>query len=243
MKLSRKQITEALQTIPIEHVILGAVSAPENRLSPKDREFARQIALGESKAGAYRKSRPSKGKPETQSRRGQELAKRSAVQAQIDAYKAAFEAAKYTTPAHLRSLAIHQLTMHALNEDCPPAQRIKALELIGKMTEVALFTERREVVQVTDAAQIKARLMDTLRQAVQAQAIDVDTDAESLLAELDPGAAVTDGHEASHEHGPGAAGDAYMLAADDGGVDFQAAAPEAAPTPPRTDESLVPPPA
>ena len=244
MKLSRKQITEALQTVPIEHVILGAVSAPETRLSPKDREFARQIALGESKAGAYRKSRPSKGKPETQSRRGQELVKRSAVQAQIDAYKAAFEAAKYTTPAHLRSLAIHQLTMHALNEECPPAQRIKALELIGKMTEVALFTERREVVQVTDAAQIKARLMDTLRQAVQAQAIDVDTDAESLLAELDPGAAVTDGHEdGPGDAGDAGAGDAYMLAADDGGADFQAAEPEAAPTPPRTDESLVPPPA
>ena len=243
MKLSRKQITEALQTVPIEHVLFGAVESKETKLTPKQREFARQLALGESKAGAYRKSRTSKAKPETQSKRGQELAKLGAVQAQADAFRAAYEAAKYTTPAHLRSLAIHQLTMHALNEECPPAQRIKALELIGKMTEVALFTERREVVQVTDAAQIKARLMDTLRQAVQAQAIDVDTDAESLLAELDPGAAVTDGSEAGHEHGPGAAGDAYMLAADDGGGNFQAAAPEAAPTPPRTDESLVPPPA
>jgi hypothetical protein len=29
------------------------------------------------------------------------------------------------------------------------------------MTEVALFTERREIVQVTDSAQIKERLMDT----------------------------------------------------------------------------------
>lgn len=244
MKLSRKQITEALQTVPIEHVLFGAVESKETKLTPKQREFARQLALGESKAGAYRKSRTSKAKPETQSKRGQELAKLGAVQAQAEAFRAAYEAAKYTTPAHLRSLAIHQLTMHALNEECPPAQRIKALELIGKMTEVALFTERREVVQVTDSAQIKARLMDTLRQAVQAQAIDVDTDAESLLAELDPGAAVTDSSEA----GPGeaddaGAGDAYMLAAEDGGADFQAAAPEAAPTPPRTDENLVPPPA
>jgi hypothetical protein len=185
MRLTRKQVKEALETIPIEQALLGAVGAKEIKLSPKDREFARQIVLGESKASAYRKSRPSKAKPETQSRRGQALCKRDAVKAQIEAFKAAFEAQKYQTPAHLRALAIHELTKHALNEDCPPAQRIKALELIGKMTEVALFTERREIVQVTDAAQIKERLMDTLRTITQAQATDVvDTAAESLLAEL-----------------------------------------------------------
>jgi hypothetical protein len=74
---------------------------------------------------------------------------------------------------------------HSLDPDFPPAQRIKALELIGKMTEVALFTERREIVQVTDAAQIRERLMDTLRTITQAQVTDVtDTAADSLLAEL-----------------------------------------------------------
>jgi hypothetical protein len=53
------------------------------------------------------------------------------------------------------------------------------------MTEVALFTERREIVQVTDSAQLKDRLMDTLRTITQAQATDVDdTAATSLLAEL-----------------------------------------------------------
>jgi hypothetical protein len=85
----------------------------------------------------------------------------------------------------LRALAIQQLTEHSLNPDWPPAQRVKCLELIGKMTEVALFTERREIVQVTDSAQIKERLMDTLRTITQAQAQDVDdTAADSLLAEL-----------------------------------------------------------
>jgi hypothetical protein len=97
----------------------------------------------------------------------------------------AFEAQKYTSPAHLRALAIHELTKHSLDPGFPPAQRIKALELIGKMTEVALFTERREIVQVTDAAQIRERLMDTLRTITQAQVTDVtDTAADSLLAEL-----------------------------------------------------------
>jgi hypothetical protein len=97
----------------------------------------------------------------------------------------AFEAQKYTSPAHLRALAIQQLTEHSLNPEFPAAQRVKCLELIGKMTEVALFTERREIIQVTDSAQIKERLMDTLRTITQAQVTDVtDTAADSLLAEL-----------------------------------------------------------
>ena len=101
-RLTRKQIAEGLEAVPLDVVLLGAAGAGSKALSPKDREFARQIALGESKASAYRKSRPSKAKPETQSRRGQELAKRGSIQAQIEAFKLAIEAQKYATPAHLR---------------------------------------------------------------------------------------------------------------------------------------------
>jgi hypothetical protein len=185
MRLTRKQVKEALEQTPIEQVLLGSVGARETKLTPKQREFARQLAMGESKAGAYRKSRESKAKPSTASRKGVALASQDHIRAQVEAFRAAFEAQKYQTPAHLRALAIHELTKHALDEDCPPAQRIKALELIGKMTEVALFTERREIVQVTDAAQAKERLLDALRTITQAEVVDVvDTAAESLLAEL-----------------------------------------------------------
>jgi hypothetical protein len=173
MKLTRQKIKEALDTVPIETVLLGSSSAHGVKLTSKQKEFARQIALGETKASAYRKSRSSKAKPETASKRGQELAKHGAIAAQIDAFKLAFEAQRYTSPAHLRALAIQQLTEHSLNPDWPPAQRVKCLELIGKMTEVSLFTERREIVQVTDSAQIKDRLMDTLRTITQAQVTDV----------------------------------------------------------------------
>lgn len=187
-KLTRKEIREGLEAVPIESVILGAASKGEKRLTAKQREFARQIALGETKAGAYRKSRETKAKPETASRRGQDLAKNSAVVAQVEAFRAAFEAQKYATPAHLRALTIHELTKHALDESFPPAQRVKALELLGKITEVALFTERREVVQVTDAGQIRERLMASLRLALKREAIDVESHAaDDLLAEISGG--------------------------------------------------------
>ncbi len=185
MKLTRKAIAEGLEAVPIDTVILGASNSREKRLTAKQREFARQIALGETKAGAYRKSRETKAKPETASRRGQDLAKNSAVAAQIDAFRLAIEAERSRTPAHLRALTIHELTKHALDENFPPAQRVKALELLGKITEVALFTERREVVQVKDSGEIRERLMDSIRLAIKSSAQDVEViDADSLLAEI-----------------------------------------------------------
>jgi hypothetical protein len=185
MKMTRKQAREALQSIPIEQIILGGVEAPETRLTPKQKEFARQLALGETKAGAYRKSRETKAKPETASKRGQALAKLGAVQAQVEAFRAAIEAQKYATPTHLRALVIEQLTRHALDAEFPPAQRIKALELLGRITEVAAFTERREVVHVHDAETARERLMQSLRLAINSSAIDVtDTSADDLLAEI-----------------------------------------------------------
>lgn len=187
MRLTRKQVKEALEQTPIEQILLGSLGAKEVSLTTKQREFARQIALGETKAGAYRKSRTTTAKPNTASKRGQELSANGAIAAQVEAFRVAFEAQKYQTPAHLRALAIHQLTQHALDTACPPAQRIRALELIGKMSEVALFVERREIVHVTDSEAIRSRLMDTLRTITQAQAVDDVEDttaADSLMAEL-----------------------------------------------------------
>jgi hypothetical protein len=188
MKLTRKQIREGLDQVPMEAVLLGAANRGEISLSPKDVEFARQLALGEKKAAAYRKSRPgSRAKPHSASRTGQRLAASVAVQSQVEAFKAAIEAQKYATPLHLRALVITELTKAAINEDFPPATRVNALKLLGTITEVAAFTERREVRQVSDSAAIKEKLLASLRLAVHSSAIDVSAnDAASLLAELSP---------------------------------------------------------
>lgn len=165
---------------------MGVSTAKQKRLTHKQVEFAKQVALGESKAGAYRKSHNSKGKPSTQSKNGQALAKNKAIQTQIDAFKVALEAQKYQTPAHLRALAIHRITEKALDPECPPAQQLKALELLGKITEVALFTERREVVKVSDPSEMREKLMASIRLAIEnSQAIDIEArSADDLLAEL-----------------------------------------------------------
>jgi hypothetical protein len=202
MKLTRKQVKEGLEAYPLDVVLMGAVGGKENRLTHKQREFAKHIAMGETKAGAYRKAYNSKGKPITQSRRGQELAKNGAIQAQAEAFRAAIEAQKLASPAHLRALVIDRLTRHAIDESIKPSERLRALQLLGTVTEVAAFTERREVVQVKDSAQIKERLMQTISMLTKQGAKDVEyTEGDSLLAELaaareaDPTAVESEGGE------------------------------------------------
>jgi hypothetical protein len=127
-----------------------------------------------------------KGKPSTQSAEAQKLSKNPAIATQIEAFQLALEANQHITPASLRALAIHKITEKALDPSVPPAQQLKALELLGKITEVALFTERREIVQVTNSQEMKDKLLNSIRLAISSQgAEDVDMDdADSLLAEI-----------------------------------------------------------
>ena len=170
--------------MPIERIILGH-NQTGITLTAKQKAFAEEIAKGNTKAGAYRKAYNSKGKPATQSRRGSELVADSRIQAQIESIKLALEAQKYLAPLHLRALTIHKLTEKALDERVPPAQQLKALELLGKITEVALFTDRKEVVTVSSSDQIKEKLLSRIKLAMQSSnALDVDASAEDLLAEI-----------------------------------------------------------
>lgn len=173
-RLTRKTISEAIQSAPLESILLGASSKGERQLTAKQARFAEAIAMGESKAGAYRKAYKTIGKPKTQSNEGQKLAASPAIAAQIDALRLANEARKYATPAALRSLVIERLTAHAIDEDVKPAQRLRALELLGKVTEVAAFTERREIIKSVGSDDAKSRLLGILRQAINVDAIDID---------------------------------------------------------------------
>ena len=135
---------------------------------------------------AYRKAYKSKGKSKTQSIEGSKLMKNPAVSQYADAISLALESQKYTTPAHLRALAIHKITEKVLDDACPPAQQLKALELLGKITEVSLFTERREIIKTESSSDMKDKLLESIKMAIaNSQAIVVEAhQADDLLAEL-----------------------------------------------------------
>jgi hypothetical protein len=184
-RLTRKEINEGLAQVPVEEILLGRSRSHGVALTAKQLKFAEELAKGETKAGAYRKAYNTQASPAHQSLEGQRLAKHPIISQQVEAIKLALEAEKYATPLHLRALVIQRLTEKALDPDVNHAQQLRALELLGKVTEIAAFTERRETVHVHDAQAMKEKLLHSLRLAVQADAQDADyTDAESLLAEL-----------------------------------------------------------
>jgi hypothetical protein len=171
-KLTREQIREGLKSQPMEALLLGAGNARKTTLTAKQQKFAQALALGETKAGAYRSAYDTNSKPAIQSLEGQRLAAHPSIALQVDALRLAAEARAYATPPALRALVLERLTAHAIDPEVKPAQRLRALELLGKVTEVAAFTERRELIKVTDSNQARTKLIQTLRDAMRAGAVD-----------------------------------------------------------------------
>jgi hypothetical protein len=186
MKLSREQIREGLDQVPIETVLMGHNAAKELKLTKKQKAFAEALALGETKAGAYRKAYNTRGKAKTVGRSSQELAKHPGVSAYRERLELAQEVVRFATPARLRALVISELTHHAISEENTAKEKLTALKLLGSVTEVAAFTERREVLQVSASVELRQELIKSLELAIKAHGAEdaAVTDTASLLAEL-----------------------------------------------------------
>jgi len=201
-RLTRAQIAEGLDQIPLDTLLLG--TRTETRLTAKQKEFARNLALGKSKAQSYREAYDSKGTKKTHSANGWKEAQKAEVQQIKAAYELAIEAAKQRTPAQLRELVLHRLTKEALDEDSPPNARIQALKLLGTVSEVAAFTERKEVTSIRKSEDVRAALMEKLRtisgQAVEGELITAEDSADSLLAEISTGTAQNDADNGKPTH-------------------------------------------
>lgn len=187
-KLTRKQITEGLKSTPIENILVGHQNANKINLTKKQKDFARKVAEGKPKAQAYRESYNSQGKATTQAVEGHKLASNPKISHMIDAFTLANEAREYLIPAQIRTMAIQNLVTIAIDDEEKTSNKLKALELIGKMSEVQLFTERKEHIHLHSSADIKTKLMEGLRLAFSnSRALNdqAKVKAESLLVELD----------------------------------------------------------
>jgi len=182
-KLTRKQTQDALETIPIEHILGKAVS---NGLTAKQRRFAQEVAKGSTKADAYRSAYP---EPAQSTLRNDpyRLANDPRVVREIEAYQLAIEAAKHRTPAALRELVIQSLVQVVIDPESKSSVRVAAAKVLGTVTEVAAFTERKEVRTITSSEDARNRVMGELRQLIAAGAEDatlIESQADELLAEL-----------------------------------------------------------
>lgn len=185
-KLTRAQIRAGLDQVPIE-TLLSSGEGRTPKITSKAKAFAHAVALGNTKAAAYRQTynpRPAKSTIVTAPYK---LAGDARIQREIEAYKLAIEAEKHRTPAQLKALLVQQLVEHSLNDEFPPAQRMKALQLIGQLFEVGAFLERKESVIIHKSADIRARLLDRLQ--ARAPSAGPAADALDLLQEIRAGGA------------------------------------------------------
>lgn len=88
------------------------------------------------------------------------------VQERLRAVTEASEVQSALSPLQVRALVVDQLMRHALDEDVSPATRLKALQMLGKVTEVGAFTERRQVEHVKDPGAVKDELISALKAAL-----------------------------------------------------------------------------
>lgn len=161
--------------------------AVSRELTTKQKRFAREVAMGATGASAYRKAYNSTGKPKTVGDHASRLKGDARIQAEIQALQAALKAQEYQTPAALRALVIQSLVQVITDPDAKPGQITAAAKVLGTVTEVAAFTERKEVRTITSSEDARARIMQELKLLANAEAEDVqaiDADADSLLAEL-----------------------------------------------------------
>ena len=182
-KLTRSQIAQGLDTIPMSQLLQGATGTQPN-LTAKQIEFAKQLALGKtSKAQSYRNAYGAKGNPKSVGSRASVLSTDQRIQVAVDAFKTAEAFKEYQTPSQLRALVVSQLTKHVLDEDFPPAQRVACLKLLGSVAEIGLFVDRKETLVVHQSSDIRAKLLEQLR-TITGQVTEVTDDADSLLAEI-----------------------------------------------------------
>ena len=179
-KLTRAQIKAGLEQVPIEH-LLSSGEGKQPKITAKQREFARALALGESKAQAYRVSHKAKPSKATITTEPYKLARDPRIAREVEAYKLAIEAEKHRTPAQLKALLVQQLVQHSLDDDFPPAQRMKALALIGQLFEVGAFVEHKQTTIVHKSADIRTRLLERLQSRTNPEPA---SDALELLQEI-----------------------------------------------------------
>ena len=178
--MNRRQIKEALDTIP-DKALLGNASST---LTSKQKKFAREVAKGATKAEAYRRSYKAKPAPSTIRTEPYNVASNPSVAREIEAYRLAMEAAEYRTPVHLRALIVSTLTQTILDPEVPPSVRVQAVRVLGTITEVSAFTHRTETTVIKKSDDAKAQLLQQLQDMMRTVDEGGTLDAEALLTEL-----------------------------------------------------------
>ena len=182
-KLTKAQIREGLDSVPVSAILGKGVS---RELTGKQKRFCLEVAKGETKASAYRKAYNVTSK-NTLQREPYQLTRDQRITNEIEALEAAMKAQAYQTPSALRALVIQSLVGVITDPESKPGQITAAAKVLGTVTEVAAFTERKEVRTITSSEDARAAIMAQLKALSNSSAIDatiIDAQADDLMREL-----------------------------------------------------------
>jgi hypothetical protein len=181
MRLDRARLQQAVETMPLDSILgKGANKA----LTPKQKRFAREVAQGATKADAYRKAYKPSATRATLTGEPYRVATHPRVAAEIEALQLAEMAQALQTPAQLRALVIQTLVQTAIDPETKPAVRVQAAKVLGTVTEVAAFTERKEVRTISSSEDARAKVMQEIRALMLGTEDAEDIQARELLEEL-----------------------------------------------------------
>jgi hypothetical protein len=197
-KLSRKALEKALETVPMTEILGKDVS---RELTAKQKRFALEVAKGNTKAEAYRTAYKRDASKRTIVAKPYELARDERIKREIEAYQVALEAAKYRTPAALRELVVQSLVNVVINPETKDSVKVAAAKVLGTVTEVAAFTERKEIRTIKSADETRSQVLNQIRELMKSNATDaniIERDADALLAEIAGGTSAGMGEDETH---------------------------------------------
>ena len=108
----------------------------------------------------------------------------SRIQAEIEAYQLANEAAKYRSSESLRNLVIQSLVQVVLSPTAKESTKVGAAKVLVTVVGVDAFVERKQITHVQDSKAIRDKILGELKTITLNLDDALDVDATALLAEL-----------------------------------------------------------
>ncbi len=159
--------------VPADRVLM-----PDVDLTPKQRQFVRGLADGMSKRDAYVSAYDAKADSRSVGITACTMAASPKIQLALQQQRAVERLRYSQNPLQIRSFVVDSL-QHEARTAQKPADRLRALELLGKLADVGAF-ETRSVVEHRSANDTKAKLAAKLQRLV------IDVEAHDPGAEADP---------------------------------------------------------
>lgn len=178
---------KALQRgVPADKVLM-----PEVDLTPKQRQFVRGLAEGMSKRDAYVSAYDAKADSRSTGITACTIAANPKIQLALQQQKAVERLRYSQNPLQIREFVVDSL-QHEARTAQRPADRLRALELLGRLADVSAF-ETRSVVEHRTASDTRAKLAEKLRR------LTIDVEATEARTHAD---AYTHAHAHAHEANP-----------------------------------------